>query len=95
MIPGFEDGDYPEWPAQEMLDWMPEEASRFGEYTNSVLNGPFLVIPPDKESAIVDALEAAGYTCERNDPLVQTASGRVTSSNKYSGNAKNEKRPPG
>lgn len=50
-IPGFDDGDYPEWPAQEMLEWMPADiVSRFGQGVNSVLNGEFWSYLPIKRA---------------------------------------------
>jgi hypothetical protein len=37
------DGEYPEWPEQKMLAWLPANICRqFGKMESSVLNGPFL-----------------------------------------------------
>ena len=73
---GYQDGDWPEWPAQRMLEWMPEDIQkRFGEIGTSVLNGDFLQIAPGSENEVVAALKEAGYTCIRNDHLVELASG--------------------
>jgi hypothetical protein len=75
-IPGHADGDWPEWPAQQMLEWMPSEiVLHLGEVADSMFNGEYLVLPLKNESAIVEALEAAGWACKRNDDLVQAASG--------------------
>lgn len=39
---GISDGDYPDWPEQKMLDWLPGHVCRqFGKCESSVLNGPF------------------------------------------------------
>ena len=76
QIPGFCDGDWPAWPAQEMLDWVPESIqSRFGHNEETLLNGSFLNFDPAQEDAIVAAFREEGYTCQRNDDLVLQASG--------------------
>ena len=76
-IPGFADGDWPEWPAQEMLSWVPKDAQqRFGKVSPSVLNGDFLEFDTAKTQAIVKALEQYGYTCTEDSNLVAQASGR-------------------
>jgi hypothetical protein len=36
MIPGYADGDWPEWPAQQMLQWMPPEAWAYGSVEDSL-----------------------------------------------------------
>jgi hypothetical protein len=75
-VPGLEDGDWPEWPAQEMLRWMPADIrARFGEVATSTLNGDFLVIEAGSETRLVAALEAAGFECRRDDALISRASG--------------------
>ena len=34
-VPGFTDGDWPDWPEQEMMSWLPPEAvARFGHSIN-------------------------------------------------------------
>lgn len=75
-IPGHADGDWPEWPAQLMLAWAPERLrSQVGTVEESVLNGTFLHIPVDAEASLRSILENLGYTVERDDGLVQRASG--------------------
>lgn len=76
QLPGFSDGDWPEWPAQQALDWVPPEIQRrFGKTNSSVLNGPFLELDPQRAAEIIAAMEEVDYVCERNDALVQSASG--------------------
>lgn len=76
LIPGHVDGDWPEWPAREMLKWMPAELlTRFGRTEASVLNGDYLRIDPRHEAALAAALEGAGWTCIKDDALVSAASG--------------------
>lgn len=75
-LPGFTDGDWPEWPAQQALNWVPREVQRrFGKTNSSVLNGPFLELDPGRAPEIIAAMEQFGYICDRNDELVQSASG--------------------
>lgn len=75
-IGSYSDGNWPEWPAQEMLRWMvPEVRDRFGDTESSVLNGDALAISPSSEDAVVAALEASGYACVRDDSIVRCASG--------------------
>ena len=75
-LPGLTDGDWPEWPAQEALRWVPRDIKqRFGKSVSSVINGPFLTLDPSRASEIVAAMEELGYACERDDALVAAASG--------------------
>jgi len=70
------DGDYPDWPAQEMLDWVPPLIQReYGRRGFSNLNGDLLELPSARTGEIVAALQAHGYQCERGDDLVRRASG--------------------
>lgn len=75
-IPGFADGDWPEWPAQLMLEFVPGSiAEKYGRKVDSVLNGQFLEFDAADEEVIVAEMNAAGFTCTRNDSIVATASG--------------------
>jgi hypothetical protein len=75
-LPGFTDGDWPEWPAQEALRWVPRDVQqRFGKSVSSSINGPFLTLDPTRASEIIAAMAELGYVCERDDGLVRSASG--------------------
>lgn len=75
-IPGLDDGDWPGWPAQEMLDWLPEDIQeRYGRVEVSVLNGDYLELPPSQAGEIAAALEAQGYRCREDQELVRRACG--------------------
>jgi hypothetical protein len=75
-VPGYIDGDWPEWPAQQMLDWMPQDIQdRFGDVGSSMVSGDSLYIDPASERDVVAALQNAGYVCSRDDKLVARASG--------------------
>lgn len=74
---GVEDGDWPDWPEQKMMQWLPPEAvARYATVHQSVINGPFLSINPSRLAEVVEALESAGHTCYRNEALVGRACGR-------------------
>jgi len=76
MIPGHADGDWPSWPLQEMLDWMPTDVQqRFGERVNTMMLGYMLRLQAADETEIVAAMEAHGYSCTRNDTLIRNANG--------------------
>ncbi|OZC49293.1 hypothetical protein CH289_17295 [Rhodococcus sp. RS1C4] len=75
-VPGHQDGDWPEWPAQLMLTLVPSSiAEKHGRKVDSTLNGQFLELDAGDEEKIVVEMNAAGFTCTRNDSLVATASG--------------------
>lgn len=59
-IPGFSDGDWPAWPAQKMLEWLPESARALGSVCPTAINGDALRIPPERVDAVVAALTAEG-----------------------------------
>ena len=74
QIPGFADGDWPEWPAQEALEWVPTDIQRrFGVESASVLSGDYLTLNIEHEAAIVAAFVEHGYTCSRDDTLLMRA----------------------
>lgn len=71
-----EDGDFPDWPEQDALTWMPKEIqTKYGEVASSILNGDYLQLRPDDAPAIVAELEQLGYRCRRDDDLVRQAKG--------------------
>lgn len=78
QIAGWNDGDWPAWPAQEMLGWMPPEIQEdLGESASSFVNGPCLYIKPNREQQAVAALQANGFGCKRDELLVSCACGHV------------------
>ena len=75
-LPGFADGDWPEWLHQEMLGWMPQDLiTKFGIVEDSVLNGQFLSIPEEAGEAVARDLEHRGWSCVRDDHAVALAAG--------------------
>jgi hypothetical protein len=44
-LPGFTDGDWPDFVEQKMFDWLPPDiCHRFGRSESTMLNGPMLVL---------------------------------------------------
>jgi HEAT repeat protein len=85
-IPAVGDGDYPEWPAQEMLKWVPQEIINgpYGRTEDSVLNGQFLVLDPRGKDELLAAFSSAGFRCTEDQDLVLRAAGE-SASKKVSG----------
>lgn len=76
-IPGYEDGDWPSWPARAMLHWVPKYIQeRFGSTEPSAISGDSLLLATEKEDEIVSAMEVHGYACLRDHALVEKANGR-------------------
>ncbi|XAY07838.1 hypothetical protein DSM112329_04729 [Paraconexibacter sp. AEG42_29] len=74
-LAGFADGDWPEWPATEHLHWMPDEAKLLGKREPTVLNDDILEFDPANDSAVVAALERAGYVVTEDNDAVAAALG--------------------
>jgi hypothetical protein len=73
-LPGYEDGDGPVWPAQELLDWLPDELlERYVYEQESVFNGSFGEIDEDDLEPLAAALRERGYTVEHDDELIERA----------------------
>ena len=77
MIPGHEgDYDWPSWPAQEMLDWMPSDVQKqYGKRVSTRISGDYLHLSDADGDAIAAMMREHGYQCSRNDALVDDASG--------------------
>jgi len=69
-IPGFSDGDYPDWIQQDMDAIVPESLlKRFGEYQSSVHNGDFWFIDQIHLDLLLKYLLALGYQVEDGSHL--------------------------
>jgi hypothetical protein len=76
QIGAIGDGDWPPWPKQEMLAWVPDDIrERFGQIELTTFNGEALVFTEDQAAALVSAFEAKGFIVTRDDVTVATASG--------------------
>lgn len=75
-ISAVADYEWPDWPAQEMANWMPDELlEEFGGEEFSAVSGDFLVLRPKHTTAIVKRLQAHGYRCVKDQKLVSRACG--------------------
>src|SRR5258708_23115524 len=75
-IPAYEEGDWPIWTLQYMLEWIPEDIQQqFGSVETSATSGPCLELISEKTHEIVKALEKQGYICIEDVSLVESASG--------------------
>ncbi|MFC7959662.1 hypothetical protein [Rhodococcoides kroppenstedtii] len=75
-VPGHADGDWPAWPARDMLRDVPASVRmKFGRVENSVHNGSYLHLNSVEEDEILATLSSHGWTCARDDALVNKASG--------------------
>ncbi len=71
----IKEGNWLDWPQQDMLVWVPEDVQdRFGRIISTGLNGEYLGLAAQETDAIVAALEAQGYTCIPDIALVRKAS---------------------
>lgn len=71
-IPGAADGDWPVWPQQEMLEWVPPEIlDAHGERKLSTLNGDFVEVPEAQLEEFVDALTRSGVRCIHNMEFIR------------------------
>ena len=75
-IPGHADGDWPLFPPQQMLDWVPQDIrAGYGRTITTVFNGDYLCFAANDAAKIVRALAQHGYTCEPDENLVKAATG--------------------
>ena len=76
LVPGLVDSDWPPWPAQEMLKFVPKAVqANYGRVEESVLNGPFLKLDAKRKLDIIRELREAGYRVERHDGLIRIVNG--------------------
>ena len=72
-IPGYGDGDYPEWLQTQMEHFLPADIlAKFGEPVATMLNGDYIHIDPSSEKRFVLALRKRGYEVHRRDDLFFT-----------------------
>jgi len=70
-IPGCADGDWPPWPQQEMLRWIPRDIQvAFGTRGFSAVSGECLTLDAARTEEIVRALEARGFRCTEENDLI-------------------------
>lgn len=76
IIWGYDDGDWPDWPAARMDEWMPSAvADEYLAEIPTLLNGSYFAIAVADLAVVVKRLRALGYPCRRDDDLVGFVSG--------------------
>jgi hypothetical protein len=72
-IPGYGDGDYPEWLQTKMNVYLPAQIlAKFGELVATRLNGDYYHIDPSYERRILSALRKLGCSARRREDLFFT-----------------------
>lgn len=69
-IGGADEGDYPRWLRQEMLEWLPEAAIiECLDIGQSAVSGPCPEVRPDNAERLIELLRQAGYKLEHRPDL--------------------------
>jgi hypothetical protein len=72
---GWDDGDFPEWPQQRMLDWLPEDLlDRYVEVGDTAFSGEYVHIDGGRVEDLAYDLVRRGFKCFRDDTLVSAVS---------------------
>ena len=68
------EGDYPGFPQQEVMEWMPKDILReYGRMMQTSLNGDYPAFDPQVCQTIVERLKQHGFRCRRNQRLINAA----------------------
>lgn len=66
--------DWPPYPLQKMLEWMPKEIQQqYGTVSGTMFDGDQLIIEPEQKAGVVKALEERGYICIEDDFVARVA----------------------
>ena len=69
-VPGYADGDWPAFPNQLMIDFLPKSVIAMGKIESTIFNGDRLDIPERNASAACAELRRLGWNVERDDQKV-------------------------
>ncbi len=73
-LPGYAEGDWPEFAPTMMDKWLDEEIiEEYGGYVRPLMNADYPVIDFDNEERVVSLLEARGHVCTRDDDVIWKA----------------------
>lgn len=76
LLPGYDDGEYPQYAPAYGSAWMPQEIERrYGVGLESAHSGSWSEYPASHEADVVVELRKLGYTVRRDDALVAEACG--------------------
>ncbi len=74
LPPAFFDGEWPDWPEQNMLQWVPESIlQKYATMTPTAINGSYPILDAGRKSEIVAAMKEAGLECREDEELVNGA----------------------
>lgn len=74
LLPGYCDGDWPDWAEQKMLEWVPRSIiEKFATMMQTAINGSYPVLDASRKEEIVAAMRAAGLDCQEDEELVRRA----------------------
>jgi hypothetical protein len=66
-IGAISEGNWPDWPQQLMLDFMPKEVvDEYGQVEDSMHNGEFLKLDPTKADEMIARLRLCGFAVEED-----------------------------
>jgi hypothetical protein len=65
-LPGFDGGDWPAWPKQAMLDWLPASVRAMGRIFSTAINGVALHIDENLVDEVIEALASEGIECSED-----------------------------
>jgi hypothetical protein len=69
-VPGYCDGDYPPWLAQEQAKYLPADVLKeFATRDQSVINGSFWRVDAARAKLIIERLTNLGYKVEQREDL--------------------------
>ena len=70
------DGDYPGFPRQEVMGWMPTEVLQaFSRMEETTMNGTYPSLDAMETRELVASLRRCGYRCRRSQRLIEAAHG--------------------
>lgn len=74
LVPGYADGDWPEFAQRAMNTWVDDEIiEEYGWYVETIFNGYYPVIAFENEEKVVSLLKKQGYICTPDADLTWDA----------------------
>lgn len=65
-LSGFAEYDWPTWPKQAMLDWLPASVKNLGICESTLTTGPFLHLDEGLGDKVIEALAEEGVECHQD-----------------------------
>lgn len=65
-LPGFAQGDWPTFPQQAMLDWLPDSVLKLGKIHSSAFGASYLHIEEDLAADVIKSLAEEGIDCQED-----------------------------